>query len=231
MDNFIDVILFIIIFYLLYLNAKCNKKAKINLVDKIVINDDKNKQQYIINQVNKMKLKSQKQKFIHLIQAGSEHPENSYSVENFNIISRPLSSLDNTYEQYPLLTEAIDIKNNRIKSVVSEYVSAPIAAPIAVPISELVSAPVYVSNTIEGVSHAPMFAPIESVNKQVDIFLFNQINQSVNNSFAYIDSIIPSRKNKLNFNKKNISLVPNELIVDNIIGMNDIPGKCHSKYI
>ena len=227
MDNFLDIILFIIIFYLLYLNSKCN--AKLHKLSSTK-NDDAVKQEYIVKQVKKMKLNTLKNKYIHLIQAGSEYPQHPYQLENFNTISRPLSSLNDMYEQYPLLNDASDIKNNRIKSKIPDFniinTSAP--EPVSGPSSAPVSSYAPVVDNIIGVTHAPMFAPIESVYKTVDIFLFNQINQSVNNSFAYIDSIIPNRKTKLNNNES----IKNEINMDNVVGIVEKSniGSCKSTY-
>jgi hypothetical protein len=64
-----------------------------------------------------------------------------------------------------------------------------------------------------------MYAPVESIDSSVDIFLINQINTTKNNSVAYLDQPIITMNNKANYIKNNTSISlnnPNKSI-ENVI--------------
>ena len=68
-----------------------------------------------------------------------------------------------------------------------------------------------------------MYAPVESIDKSVDIFLINQINTTKNNSLAYLDQPIITLNNKSNYIKNIITRYSDpSKNVENVIGWEKI---------
>ncbi len=99
---------------------------------------------------------------------------------------------------------------------------------------QIVAAPapasVNISNEIIGITNAPMYAPVESIDSSVDIFLINQINTTKNNCVSYLDQPIITMNNKANYIKNN-TLIENtntSKSVENVIAFS-FGEKLHSE--
>lgn len=116
-------------------------------------------------------------------------------------------------------TNFVDIEN----SIVVSPSPAPSLVPSPAPASVFgvgVGMGVEFANTqneIIGITNAPMYAPVESIDKSVDIFLINQINTTKNNSLSYLDHLIFTSNNKMNYIKNN-PLVDCRKSVENVDG-------------
>jgi hypothetical protein len=62
------------------------------------------------------------------------------------------------------------------------------------------------SSEITGIVNAPMYAPVESINKlPLDLFLINQINTSKNNSVSFLDQPLKIKNKKILINDIKLS--------------------------
>ena len=137
---------------------------------------------------------------IHLISAFSTNKDENNFKGQFETFSKKLYSINEN-----------EIKNSNIiktNFIDNNYNFAPLPTPLF-------------ENEITGIINAPMYAPIESINKlPLDIFLINQINATKNNSVSYLEQPLIIPKNKyIKFN-----LQDNKQNIDNITGI------CNNKY-
>ena len=75
---------------------------------------------------------------------------------------------------------------------------------------------VEIMNEITGFARSPMFAPVDSIYQNSDLFLINQINNASNNSLSFVD--IPKMKEtfKEKYIRENISFDRNPQYNDNV---------------
>lgn len=191
-NNLIIIILIIALLYII-LNKKHNKKDKKHYKKhhkkhykkhhKKSIND---KKKYVINEL--IKLKSTKEsipsstKEIYLISAYSSTTHNNNFNEQFESYPKQLYSIDEN-----------NIKNNDI--IQTNFIEPDNKTNLApAPASALG----YSSSEITGIVNAPMYAPVESINKlPLDLFLINQINTSKNNSVSFLDQPLKIKNKKI----------------------------------
>lgn len=246
MDDLILYLIYILIIYSFFLNYKLSQEStKRNRVKhynkpKIIINDIDtiNKQEYILKQVKKIKNKTKNNNKLVLIQAYNNNLlDDVYYSENFDTVTKQLASLnefdraesyydnvlksDLTYNKFQVTDTAI---NSVIKPVA--IAPGPVAAPGSVtvapgPVAALVTESIINNPDVEviiGSSNAPMYASIESINNPIDIFLFNQINQSSTKTFSFIETPLNLTNNKINYIKNNTSLEINIQNLDAVVG-------------
>ena len=148
------------------------------------------KKKYVINEL--IKLKSTKEsipsgtKEIYLISAYSSTTHNNNFNEQFESYPKKLYSIDEN-----------NIKNNDI--IQTNFIEADnktnlAPAPSPSPNLSLASD----ASEIIGIVNAPMYAPVESINKlPLDLFLINQINTSKNNSVSFLDQPLKIKNKKI----------------------------------
>jgi hypothetical protein len=156
---------------------KKNKSKQI----KAKTNDLEQKQKYIEQTIQAINSSIPETKKMDLISAYTVDPEENYNCQ-FKSTSKKLETINSN-----------EIKGRDfIKTNFTEPdpVKVPAPAPALTP-----------SNEIIGITNAPMYAPVDLVDKSVDIFLINQINTTKNNSLAYLDQPIVTLNNKANYIK------------------------------
>jgi hypothetical protein len=182
-----------------------------------VINDLEEKQKYIAKTISNITSNKQvpapvsvpvpETKTIELISAYTLVPEETYNSQ-FKSITKKLETI-NTNE----IKGRDFIKTNFIEP---DSIRLTAAAPS--PASALID-----PNEIIGITNAPMYAPVESIDKSVDIFLINQINTTKNNSLAYLDQPIITLNNKSNYIENIITRYSDpSKNVENVIGWEKI---------
>jgi len=239
MENFfaICIILFVLINVLYTKKTKFTKTHKTHNTHKThknhkthkkstkpcppIINDLEEKQKYIAKTISNISLNDQipvsapvsvpvplpvpETKSIELISAYTLVPEETYNTQ-FKSITKKLETI-NTNE----IKGRDFIKTNFIEPDLKK-VNAPSPASGSIE-----------SNEIIGITNAPMYAPVESIDKSVDIFLINQINTTKNNSLAYLDQPIITLNNKSNYIKNIITTYSDpSKNVENVIGWEKI---------
>ena len=158
-------------------------------------NPDLDKQEYIINTVKNLTSQVEKKtvsnaESIHLISAYTTDPNvDDNFAKQFSSVAKKLQTIDN-YE----IKGRDFIKTNFVDNpITSQIVAGPSPAPS-------------LTSEIIGITNAPMYAPVESIDSSVDIFLINQINTTKNNSVSYLDQPIITMNNKANYIKNNTSI-------------------------
>jgi len=224
MNNIISIAIIILVLINIYGNSKQKKTHKSNRVNKTnksiksiksiksnktiksnksdVNTQDLTKQEYIIKTVKNLTNQVSNVEPIHLISAYTVELNDETNYTNqFSSVPRKLQTID-TNE----IKGRDFIKTNFVDTLdTTQIVSAP--------------APSAAINDIIGITNAPMYAPVESIDSSVDIFLINQINTTKNNSVSYLDQPIITMNNKANYIKNNTSIEQINLnkSVDNVV--------------
>lgn len=244
MNNFFILIIILIIYFFFNYNdlikknyiyfIKKNKRMKKKYMKKKInkekmnnekINNEKINNEKILKELNekirKQQLQNQKLMINHLDQLNKMNDLNSNKVENTNIDNNYLQNTnlhlisaystninENNYNnQLDTVSKklySIDDTNNNQKKILYNHAPAPESAQI-------------MQNEIIGITNAPMYAPIESIdNPAVDIFLINQINNTTHNLLSYLENpLIPI--NKINYNKS-INSSQNPQSIEFVVG-------------
>ena len=190
---------------------KSNKKST-----KKSINDLEEKQKYIAETINNIlsnKVPEEEEE-------EEEEDEDKDETKNIELISAYTLVPEETYNsQFKSITRKLETINiNEIKG--RDFIKTNFIDPD--PVKAAAPSPASVAteqNEIIGITNAPMYAPVESIDKSVDIFLINQINTTKNNSLAYLDQPIVTLNNKSNYIKNIITRHSDPYKnVDNVIG-------------
>ncbi len=164
-------------------------KSKSKSTNQVVLpNPSSDKQDFIIKTVKDLTSQISNAEQMNLISAYTvDLNDNMSYTTQFSSVPRRLQTID-TNE----IKGRDFIKTNLVDTnATSQIIAAP--APAAF----------NTSNEIIGITNAPMYAPVESIDSSVDIFLINQINTTKNNSVSYLDQPIITMNNKANYIKNN----------------------------
>lgn len=155
---------------------------------KLAASQNLEKQNFIIKTVQDLTTQVSNAEPIHLISAYTVDANDEISYANqFSSVPRKLQTIDSNE-----IKGRDFIKTNLVDTnPVSQIVAAPAPAATST------------TNEIIGITNAPMYAPVESIDSSVDIFLINQINTTKNNSVSYLDQPIITMNNKANYIKNN----------------------------
>lgn len=242
MENIFSIgIIILLIFYIYGQNEVTSKKAKIKKIPKV----DKTpkldkKQKYIIKVINNLNKKTNQPNTIaqnvdakqasKQASTQSDTATDSPKPKTMDLISAYTIGSDDNYISQHISTKPLQsIDSNEIKGrdfIKTNFVdvekSSLVAGPAPAPDESSTAI-----NDIIGITNAPMYAPVESIDKSVDIFLINQINTTKNNSVAYLDHPVITSNNKMNYIKNNSSfaLFNPAKSVENVVGYNSLETK------
>jgi len=204
MNNIISIAIIILVLINIYGNSKSAKSTKSAKSAKSakpaksaksakpteLAKQNLEKQEYIIKAVKDLTTQISGPKTINLISAYTvDLNDDMCYTKQFKSIPKKLQTIDSNE-----IKGRDFIKTNLVDTTLSSQIAAPAPASFNL------------SNEISGITNAPMYAPVESIDSSVDIFLINQINTTKNNSVSYLDQPIITMNNKANYIKNNTGI-------------------------